>query len=197
MPRPSTTNVSPSVGCARRTPCSAIAPSVTVLAASGSRPAGTATTRLRGTRTISAWLAYCEPAQATRSPGRRSSTPAPTSRTSPAAEYPVGLPAWSFPATTLRVWASPCVATISRALRTFAGSRRARFQRGTPLPCRPLISVPAEMQERSTRIRTVPGSTTGAGTSSTTACPWRIRTCFKGDPPGTKRPRACRLKIPQ
>ncbi len=38
MPSPITTTVSPSVGCARRTPCSAIAPSVTVDAGADVEP---------------------------------------------------------------------------------------------------------------------------------------------------------------
>src|SRR4051812_26816329 len=34
------------------------------------------------------------------------------------------------------------------------------------------------MHDRTTRTSTVPGSTVGAGTSSTTTCPRRTRTCF-------------------
>ena len=47
---------------------------------------GPGTTRLRGTATISAWFAQPPPPQATRSPGARPSTPAPTSTTTPADE---------------------------------------------------------------------------------------------------------------
>ena len=42
MPRPMTTKVSPSVGWARRTPWSAMAPSVTVLASANAEPVGNA-----------------------------------------------------------------------------------------------------------------------------------------------------------
>ena len=59
------------------------------------QPSGTRQTRLRGTLTYSAWFACPAPAAATRSPGTKSSTPAPTATTSPATEYPTGQPcAW-------------------------------------------------------------------------------------------------------
>ena len=67
----STATVSPSVGCTRRTPWSAIAPSVTVEAASVSSPSGIRTARLTGTSISSAWFAIPAPAQATRSPARK------------------------------------------------------------------------------------------------------------------------------
>ncbi len=54
MPRPTTNTVSPSVGAARRTPCMAIAPSVTVLATRVGTSAGMCTARFTGTLMSSA-----------------------------------------------------------------------------------------------------------------------------------------------
>src|SRR5437879_10236215 len=50
-----------------------------------------------------------------------------------------------------------------------------------PLRFSPLSSVPMEMHDRCTRISAVPGSITGAGTSSATAMPRRIKICFTSD----------------
>src|SRR4051812_42565340 len=43
---------------------------------------------------------------------------------------------------------------------------------------RPPSSVPTEMHDRSTATSAVPGSQAGAGTSSATTSPRRMRTCF-------------------
>ena len=56
-PRPITAPISPSVGVATRTPCSAIAPSVAKAALRSSTSSGTRTTRFSGTATHSAWFA--------------------------------------------------------------------------------------------------------------------------------------------
>ena len=79
-----TAKVSPSVGRAWRSACSAIAPSVAKAASSSVTPAGTFAHRWCGTRFSSAWLASPAPAQATRSPTPKPLTPAPTASTRPA-----------------------------------------------------------------------------------------------------------------
>ena len=79
-PRPVTTTVSPSVGPTSRMPCRAIAPATVKAAASAVTPSGMRAQRLAGTATISA----CLPFEATRSPGAKPVTPAPTSITLPA-----------------------------------------------------------------------------------------------------------------
>ena len=65
----------------------------------------------------------------------------------PAAEYPVGYPACSFPWTRLLVFLNPCAITISTAFFILWGFLRAFFHRGSALPFIPLSSVPGEMQE--------------------------------------------------
>ena len=77
-PRPMTQATSPSARFARRTPCSAIAPTVEVAASSREHPSGMRQTRLRLTETKSAWLACPAPAQATLSPTAKSVTSSPT-----------------------------------------------------------------------------------------------------------------------
>ena len=76
--------LSPSSSCAWRMDWSAIAPTALALAASRLTPAGTFTTRLRGTALYSAWVAIPSPIAATRSPTWNSSTAEPTSTTVPA-----------------------------------------------------------------------------------------------------------------
>jgi hypothetical protein len=51
-----------------------------------------------------------------------------------------------------------------------------------PLSCTPESSVPAEIHELTTLMRTHPGLTTGAGTSDGAALPFLINTCNMIDP---------------
>ena len=74
-----TTTASPSVGCTRRMPCSAIAPSTVNAASSSETPSGTRAHRFTGTLTTSA----CLPLDTTRSPISKFATPPPVIMTRP------------------------------------------------------------------------------------------------------------------
>src|SRR5437868_10459510 len=78
----------------------------------------------------------------------------------------------------LHVRCTPSAPTVSTTFLAWSGWASARRQIGVPLLVNPLSSVPLDTQELRTRTRTVPASTTGAGTSSTAASPRRINTCF-------------------
>ena len=79
-PRPNTTTVSPSVGAARRTPCSPIAATGVNAAASKLTPSGMRAASVHGTRAYSA----CGPLVTTRSPTANIPARGPASTTRPA-----------------------------------------------------------------------------------------------------------------
>jgi hypothetical protein len=147
IPSPITPIVSPSVGSARRTPCMAMAPSVTVDASPRETPGGTLTARFTGTAITSAWLAMPAPAQATRSPTANPTTSSPISTTTPAAEYPVGRPAASLPLMRLYVRTKPWSRASSSAFFAWWGCFSARRYSGMPESSTPVSSVPTLTQE--------------------------------------------------
>ena len=141
------------------------------LGACPGRP-GCGTTRLRGTRMTSAWCAHCAPAQATRSPTSQV-VDALADLDDDAGRRVAGRPR---PPPVAPLDELPCRAEplgrrhVDDPL-DLAGWRIALFHSGVALDWMPLSSVPTEMQECSTRTRTGPRSTTGAGTSSTPTWP--------------------------
>ena len=81
--------------------------------------------------------------------------------------------------TSSAVLLSPWLATRSTTFFTSAGfliARTTMFSGRPPLPI-PADSVPAEIREWLVRIRTVPGRTTGSGTSTTRTSPPLNATC--------------------
>ena len=128
-PSPITPTQSPIPASLWRTPCSAIAPTVAYAASSSATPSGTGAARLRGTATISAWFAQPPPPQATRSPGARPSTPAPTSSTTPADEYPSGASAASRSRATPIAAETPSTRARSTTFLTRSGRARAFWTR--------------------------------------------------------------------
>src|SRR5229473_43749 len=164
-PAPITATVSLIPTSACRTPCIAMAPMVVKEAATEDTCDGMRTARLRGTKLISAWLAYVPPAQATRSPTRNSCTSSATEMTSPAELYPRVVSASSFACTFSYAaftpfWRAYSITCLTRSGRAFALAR-SDFELNSSVA----RSVPALIAEYWLRTRMPPGRSSGAGTS--------------------------------
>src|SRR6266436_3275653 len=164
-PAPITATASPMPTLACRKPCIAMAPIVVKEAAAIDTCDGICTARLRGTKLISAWLAYVPPPQATRSPARNSCTPSPTEITSPAQLYPRVVRVSSFTCTFSYAALTPFRRAYSRTCLTRSG-RALIFERSDfELSSSVARSVPALIAEYWVRTRRPPGRSSGAGTS--------------------------------
>ena len=175
-----TTTDSPRVGSANRTPCKAIAPSVPKAPASKLTPVGSCTQRFRGTEMASACEAKPTPAQATRSPMRKSVTSSPTPITIPAALYPRAVAAESLSRTALKVFSKPSLRAFSITALTRSGRSRASWTRPFPSISTAARSVPELINDAAVRTSTRPFWSAGTGTSTTLGAPsFRFcRTCF-------------------
>src|SRR6266851_5637572 len=164
-PAPITATVSPITTSACRTPCIAMAPMVVKEAATEDTCDGMRTARLRGTKLISAWLAYVPPPQATRSPTRNSCTPSATEITSPAQLYPRVVSASSFACTFSKAAFTPFCLAYSITCLTRSGRALILARSDFELNSSVARSVPALIAEYWVRTRSPPGRSSGAGTS--------------------------------
>ena len=125
------------------------------------------------------------PPHATRSPGATPSTPAPTSSTIPADEYPSGASASSRSRAACSASPTPSALARSTTLRTRSGRARAFCRRLLPPTSIFDRSVPALISEQRLATRSHPGRSAGRGASTTVIRPSRGRwaTCFTDRPP--------------
>src|SRR5260370_4260317 len=164
-PAPITATASPMPTLACRKPCIAMAPIVVKEAAAIDTCDGICTARLRGTKLISAWLAYVPPPQATRSPARNSCAPSPTEITSPAQLYPRVVSVSNLACTLSYAAFTPFCSAYSITCLTRSGRAFILARSDFELNSRVARSVPALIAEYWVRTRSPPGRISGAGTS--------------------------------
>src|SRR6266436_3667834 len=170
-PAPITATASPMPTLACRKPCIAMAPIVVKEAAAIDTCDGICTARLRGTKLISAWLAYVPPPQATRSPARNSCTPSPTEITSPEQLYPSVVSVSSFACTFSYPAFTPFWRAYSITCLTRSGRALALARSDFELKSSVARSVPTLIAEYWVRTRSPPGRNSGAGISYVATSP--------------------------